>query len=76
MAGLGGAWDYGELDAFLAAPKAFAPGTKMTFKGIADPADRAADHAARPAHGQQNWGGVQIVVGDLKLNPASPLPLR
>ena len=41
LAGLGGTWDYAALDAFLAAPKAFAAGTKMTFAGIRDATDRA-----------------------------------
>ncbi|MFQ5619893.1 MAG: c-type cytochrome [Rhodospirillales bacterium] len=42
LAGLGGAWTFEDLDAFLAKPKAFAPGTKMTFNGIKKAADRAA----------------------------------
>ncbi len=42
LAGLGGAWSFADLDAFLAKPKAFAPGTKMTFNGIKKAADRAA----------------------------------
>jgi cytochrome c len=37
----GGDWSYGDLDAFLADPKGFIPGTKMVFKGIAKEADRA-----------------------------------
>lgn len=41
IAGLGGEWGYDELFAFLARPKDFAPGTKMTFAGVKDPADRA-----------------------------------
>ena len=39
--GLGKPWGYEELDAFLATPKAFAPGTKMTFPGLRKPEDRA-----------------------------------
>ncbi len=42
LAGLGGAWTFEDLDAFLATPRAFAPGTKMTFNGVKKAADRAA----------------------------------
>ncbi len=41
LAGLGGAWGYDDLDAFLAKPKAFVPGTKMAFPGIKSAEDRA-----------------------------------
>ena len=34
-------WTYENLDKWLTSPKAFAPGTKMTFVGISDPAERA-----------------------------------
>ncbi len=34
-------WSPENLDEFLANPKAFAPGTKMSFKGFKKPADRA-----------------------------------
>jgi cytochrome c len=37
----GGVWTDASLDAFIAAPKTFAPGTTMVG-GAADPADRAA----------------------------------
>ena len=37
----GGTWSYAELDAFLADPKAFLPGTKMSFKGVSKETDRA-----------------------------------
>ncbi|TDI67553.1 MAG: cytochrome c family protein [Alphaproteobacteria bacterium] len=42
LKGLGGVWDYAALNAFLASPKAFAPGNKMPFAGIKRAADRAA----------------------------------
>ena len=41
LSGLGGAWTYRELDAFLTSPKAYAPGNKMTFPGLKKPAQRA-----------------------------------
>jgi cytochrome c len=37
----GGTWTDASLDAFMASPKAFAPGTTMTG-GASDPADRTA----------------------------------
>ena len=41
MSGMGGKWSYEDLDAFLASPKSFLKGTKMTFAGIKDARDRA-----------------------------------
>ncbi|MBU3077998.1 c-type cytochrome [Sphingomonas quercus] len=37
----GGNWDWDSLNAWLKSPKAFAPGTKMTFAGLSKPEDRA-----------------------------------
>lgn len=37
----GGTWDWDNLSAWLKSPKAFAPGTKMTFAGLSKPEDRA-----------------------------------
>ncbi|WP_116089876.1 c-type cytochrome [Sphingomonas crusticola] len=37
----GGKWDFDSLNAWLTSPKAFAPGTKMTFAGLSNPQDRA-----------------------------------
>lgn len=37
----GGTWDYEKINAFITSPKAYAPGTKMTFAGEADPVKRA-----------------------------------
>lgn len=41
LAEKGGNWDWNSLSAWLKSPKAFAPGTKMTFAGISNPQDRA-----------------------------------
>ena len=41
LAGKGGNWDWNSLSEWLANPKKFAPGTKMTFAGLSNPEDRA-----------------------------------
>lgn len=42
LGGLAGkAWEPAELDAFLANPKGYAPGTKMSFAGLPKASDRA-----------------------------------
>lgn len=41
LSGKGGNWTFDNLDAWLTSPKAFAPGTKMTFAGLPDAKDRA-----------------------------------
>lgn len=38
---VGGRWTPGRMDAWLADPHRFAPGTSMGFPGLADPLDRA-----------------------------------
>jgi cytochrome c len=38
----GGTWDYAALNEFLANPKAYLPGTKMSFPGLKNVKDRAA----------------------------------
>ena len=37
----GGTWSWDNLSQWLTSPKAFAPGTKMTFAGLSNPEDRA-----------------------------------
>jgi cytochrome c len=37
----GGSWDWHSLNSWLTSPKAFAPGTKMTFAGLGNPQERA-----------------------------------
>lgn len=41
LLGTGGEWTYDSLDSFITNPKAYAPGTKMSFAGIAKPEERA-----------------------------------
>lgn len=41
LSGHGGEWTYENMDAWLASPKAFAPGTKMSFAGLSNAQDRA-----------------------------------
>ena len=41
LAGHGGRWDWENASRFIRSPRAFAPGTRMAFGGIADPQDRA-----------------------------------
>jgi len=41
LKGLGGTWTYERLNEFLTGPRAYAPGTKMTFAGLSDMAQRA-----------------------------------
>ncbi len=38
---VGGNWDWDKLNKWLTSPRAFAPGTKMTFAGLGNPQDRA-----------------------------------
>jgi cytochrome c len=41
LKGVGGTWNWDNMSAWLANPKKFAPGTKMTFAGLSNPQDRA-----------------------------------
>lgn len=38
---VGGSWDWDKMSAWLANPKKFAPGNKMTFAGLSNPEERA-----------------------------------
>lgn len=50
LKGKGGTWDWDQLSAWLKSPKAFAPGTKMTFAGLSKPEERADVIAFLNAH--------------------------
>jgi cytochrome c len=41
LGSMGGSWGYEELDAFLANPKGYVAGTKMSFSGLKKPEERA-----------------------------------
>ena len=41
LKGVGGAWDFDKLNAWLTSPRKFANGTKMTFAGLGNAQDRA-----------------------------------
>ncbi len=41
LSGKGGNWAFASLNDWLTSPKAYAPGTKMTFAGLSKPEDRA-----------------------------------
>ena len=47
---VGGTWNWDNLSKWLDSPKAFAPGTKMTFAGLSNPQDRADVIAFLNAH--------------------------
>ena len=47
----GGTWDYVAMDAWLASPRGFANGTKMSFAGLSKPEDRANVIAYMKANG-------------------------
>lgn len=41
LAGVGGSWNWDNMSQWLASPRNFASGTKMSFAGLSDPYDRA-----------------------------------
>ncbi|MES2781940.1 MAG: cytochrome c family protein [Pseudomonadota bacterium] len=41
LKGIAGNWDWENMDKWLANPKKYAPGTKMTFAGLGNPEERA-----------------------------------
>lgn len=51
LSGHGGTWTYEEMDDWLKSPKAYAPGTKMSFAGLSKPEDRANVMAYLKANG-------------------------
>lgn len=80
----GGNWTFENMDAWLKSPKAFAPGTKMTFAGLSKPEDRANLIAylnaqgsnlplpAAPAAGEAPTAGEAAPAGEPTGQPAEP----
>lgn len=72
-------WDEPSLDAWLASPRTFIPGNRMTFRGLSDAAQRRdivaflrqISERERPAQGQQATG---MSAGMMR--PAQPLNLK
>jgi cytochrome c len=50
LAKKGGTWNWDNLSQWLTSPRAFAPGTKMTFAGLGNPQDRAEVEAFLNTH--------------------------
>ena len=65
---VGGRWSVARMDAWLAAPRRFAPGTSMGFAGLADPLDRADVIAFLQTKGPRR--GAQTISN----RPAAPMP--
>ena len=38
---MGGSWDWASMDKWIASPKKFIDGTKMSYAGMSDPVERA-----------------------------------
>lgn len=68
----GGTWDWETMSEWLRSPRAFAPGTRMTFAGLSDPQDRA----DILVYLNQNGGHLQIpaapAAGATEGNAAAP----
>ena len=68
LAGKGGNWDWKAMDAWLSSPRAFAPGTKMTFAGLGSPEDRANVIVYLNQHGSN----LPIPAAPAETAPAAP----
>ena len=72
-----GPWSYEELDKWLTKPSAYAPGTKMSFAGIANPKDRAdvISYLRSLAHDPEPLpGGVEPAGAAPAAPPSGPAP--
>ena len=77
----GGEWTYENLDTWLAGPKRFAPGTKMSFAGLSDPQARAniilylRENGGGPAlpepAAEEPAEGADAAAGDAAAGPAT-----
>lgn len=75
LAGMGGSWDYHDLNFFLWKPKAFIEGTKMNYNGIKKPEDRAALIAWLRTQGSSGYAlpsAAAIAAEKAELAPPEP----
>ena len=77
----GGTWNWDNLSQWLTSPKAFAPGTKMTFAGLSNPQDRAdvdrlPQLAQRCAQAAAGSAGLPLTRGREAGRPGPTMVLR
>ncbi len=63
----GGNWDWDAMSAWLASPRSFAPGTRMTFAGLSNPQERA----DLLLYMNQQGGGLQLPPPPAAAEPAA-----
>lgn len=89
LADHGGEWTYENMDAWLASPRGFASGTKMSFAGLSSPEDRAnvilymlqngggpalpEPPAPEPAEGEEGVNGADEGPGPVEGEEVSPV---
>ena len=71
LTGVGGAWDWEKMNAWLKSPRKFADGTKMTFAGLSKGEDRANVLAYLNAQGSNLPLPVAPPPGDPAASPAT-----
>ncbi len=71
LKGMGGSWTFEDLDKWLASPRKFVTGTKMTFAGLSDPEKRASVIAYLNAQGSNMPMPKTVAPADAPAGPAA-----